>query len=103
MNDKDNLHQYRLRCQRSANVAKCDKRIWTIQLSPLLTGKVIEVYDKLPSEKRLNYESLRVILLVKYDFTERRLEKFRKAKLENRKSPSQFIFRMKMCFTSGWR
>ena len=48
----------------------------------------------------MDYERLKVALLERYDFTERGYrEKFREARLEGHKTPSQFIFRLKNYFT----
>ena len=48
----------------------------------------------------MNYERLKVALLVRYDFTEHGYhEKFREARPEGHKSLSQFIFRLKNYFT----
>ena len=50
----------------------------------------------------MNYERFKVTLLERYDFTERGYcEKFREARLEGHKSPSQFIFRLKTVSPSG--
>ena len=67
---KDNLDEYLLRFERYASVAKWNKSTWATQLSPLLTGKVVEVYNRLSPEEAMNYERLKVALLERYDFTE---------------------------------
>ena len=81
-------------------MAKWNRRIWATQLCPLLTGKAVEVYNRLSPEEAMDYESFKVALLVRYDFTERGYrEKFREARPERNKSSSQFIFRLKTYFT----
>ena len=68
---KDNLDEYCLRFQRYADVAKRNRSTRATQLSPLLTGKAVEVCNRLSPEEAMNYERLKVALLEKYDFTER--------------------------------
>ena len=47
----------------------------------------------------MDYECLKVSLILRYDFTERRYrEKFREPRPEGHESPSQFIFRLKKLF-----
>ena len=97
---KDNLDKYLLRFERYANVEKRNKSTWATQLSPLLTGKAVEVHNILSPEEAMDYERLKVAFLERYDFTERGYrEKFREARLEGHESPSQFIFRLKNYFT----
>ena len=68
---KDNLDEHLLRSERYANVAKWNRSTWATQLSPLLTGKAVEVYNRLSPEEAMDYERLKVALLERYDFTER--------------------------------
>ena len=97
---KDNLDEYLLRFERYASVAKWNRSTWATQLSPLLTGKAVEVYNRLSPEEAMDYERLKVALLERYDFTERGYrEKFREARPEGHESPGQFIFRLKNYFT----
>ena len=100
VDDKDNLEEYLLRFERYACVAKWNRSTWATQLSPLLTDKAVDVYNRLPPEEAMDYELLKVALLERYDFTERGYrEKFREARAEGHESPSQFIFRGKNYFT----
>ena len=97
---KDNLDKCLLRFERYASVVKWNRSTWATQLSPLLTGKAVEVYNRLSPEEAMDYERLKVVLLERYDFTERRYrEKFREARPKGHESPSQFIFRFKNYFT----
>ena len=89
---KDNLDKYLLRFERYASVAKWNRSTWATQLSPLLTGKAVEVYNRLSPEEAMNYERLKVALLERYDFTEQGYrEKFREARLKGHKNLSQFM------------
>ena len=67
---KDNLDKYLLRFERYANVAKWNRSTWATQYSPLITGKAIEVYNRLLPKEALDYESLKIALLGRYNFTE---------------------------------
>ena len=77
-------------------MAKWNKSTWATQLSPLLIGKAVEVYNRLSPEKAMDYERLKVVLLERYDFTERGYrEKFREATPEGHESSSQFSIHVK--------
>ena len=97
---KDNLDKYLLKFERYGAVAKWIRSTWATQLISLLTGKVVEVYNRLSPEEAMDYKRLEVALLEKYGFTERGyLEKFREARPRGYESPSQFKFRLKNYFT----
>ena len=99
---KDNLDEYLLRFERYASVAKWNSSTWATQLSPLLTGKAVEVYNRLSRKEAMDYERLKVTLLERYDFTERGYrEKIREARAEAHESPSQFIFRLQN-YSTTW-
>ena len=68
---KDNLNEYLMRFERYASVAKWNRSTWAAQLSPLLTSKAVEVYNRLSPEEIMDYERLKVAFLERYDFTER--------------------------------
>ena len=74
---KDNLDEYLLRFERYASVAKWNRSAWATQLSRLLAGKAVEVYSRLSPEEAMDYKRLKVALLERCDFTERKYhEKF---------------------------
>ena len=52
-------------------MAKWNRNTWATQLSPLLTGEAVEVYNRLSPEEAMDYKRLKVALLIKHDFTER--------------------------------
>ena len=77
MDGKNNLDEYLLKFERYASVAKWNRSTWATQLSPLLSGKAGEVYNRLSPEEAMNYERPKVALLERYDFTDREYrEKF---------------------------
>ena len=69
--------------ERYASIAGWQQDTWAVRLSPLLTGKALDVYFGLFSKDARDYDKLRKALLQKYDFTEQEYcERFRKAKPE---------------------
>ena len=81
-------------------MSKWSRSTWATQFTPLLSGKAVEVYNRLSPEKAMDYERLKVALLERYDFTEREYrEKFREARTEGHESPGQFVSRLKNYFT----
>ena len=80
---KDNLDEYLMRFERYASVAKWNRSTWATQLSSLLKGKVVEVYNRLSPEEAMDYEHLEVALQERYDFIEHGYrKKFREARPE---------------------
>ena len=71
VDEKDNLDEYLLRFERYASMAEWNRSTWVTQLSPLLSGKAVEVYNRLSPEEAMDYERLKVALLERYDFSER--------------------------------
>ena len=97
---RDDLDNHLLRFERYATVAGWGKEAWATQLSPLLSGRALEVYSRLSQEEAMDYEPLKLALLKRYDFTEfgyRR--RFRDEKPEGQESPGQFIVRLKNYLT----
>ena len=60
---KDNLDEYLSRFERYANVTKWNRSTWATQVSPLLTGKAVEVHNRLSPEEAMDYECLKVASL----------------------------------------
>ena len=70
VNGKNNLDNYLLRFERYAIIAGWQRDTWAARLSPLLTGKALDVYSGLSSEDARDYAKLRKALLQGYNFTE---------------------------------
>ena len=69
-------------------------------MSPLLSGRALEVYSRLSKDEAMDYDRLKLALLKRYDFTEFEYRRrFRDAKSEVQESPSQFIVRLKNYLT----
>ena len=58
VDEKDNLDEYLLRFERYVRVATRNRSAWATQLSPMLTGKAVEVYDRLSPEEAIDCERL---------------------------------------------
>ena len=96
---KDNLDSYLLRFERYATVAGWERFDWAARLSPLFSGRALDVYSGLSDEQARDYDKLQKALLQTYDFTEQGYrERFRGAKPEGQESPSQFIVRISNYF-----
>ena len=96
---KNNLDSYLLRFKRYATVAGWEQSDWATRLSPLLSGRALDVYSGLSGELARDYDKLQKALLQRYDFMEQGYcERFRGAKLEGQESPSQFIVRISNYF-----
>ncbi|KAJ8030804.1 hypothetical protein HOLleu_27324 [Holothuria leucospilota] len=69
---------------------------WMTPLSALLTGKALEVYARLPQSQAREYKTLRTALLRRYDLHEEGFRlKFRRAKIEEGETYTQFADRLK--------
>ena len=96
---KDNLDCNLLRFQRYAAVAGWERSVWATRLSPLLSGRALDVYSGLSDEQARDYDKLQKALLQRYDFTEQGYrERLGGAKPEGQESPSQFIVRISNYF-----
>ena len=104
---KDNLDSCLLRFVRYATVAGWERSDWATRLSPLLSGRALDVYSGLSDEQARDCK-LQKALLQRYDFTEQGYrERIRRAKPEGQEFPSQFIVRISNYFdnmgrTSQW-
>ena len=91
---KDNLDSYLLRFEWYAIVAGWEKETWATRLSPLLSGRALEVCSGLSTEDALNCDRLQIAFLKRYNFTEHGYrERFRRAKPEGQETSSQFVVR----------
>ena len=52
---RDYLDNYLLRFERYATVGSREKEEWATQLSPLLSGRALEVYSRLSQDKAMDY------------------------------------------------
>ena len=64
--DKDDMDTYLQRFERFAKMQKWKPEEWVVSLSPLLTGKGLEVYTNMPDTDVDNYDQLKLALLKRY-------------------------------------
>jgi hypothetical protein len=92
---KDSFDAYIARFESFATLRKWKKEVWSIQLSLLLTGKALEVYDGLTIEQQGDYDSLKIALLRRFDLTEEAFrKKFFTTRPEKDETPSQFVVKL---------
>ena len=97
--DKDDMDTYLQRFERFAQVQKWKPEEWMVSLSPLLTGKGLEVYTNMPDTDVDNYDQLKLALLKRYQLTEECFRKrFRESKSEKGETVYQFMARLSRYF-----
>ena len=98
---KDNLDSYLFRFETYATVAGWERSDWATCLSPLLSGRALDVYSGLSDEQARDYDKLQKAFQQKYDFMEQGYrERLRGTKPKGQESPSQFIVRISNYCTS---
>lgn len=89
------MDSYLLRFERFATSQNWDKGIWATNLSALLKGKALEVCSRLTHEQALDYDTLKLALLKRFDMTEYAFRKrFYSCVPEHGETFSQFSIRM---------
>ena len=97
--DKDDMDTYLQRFERFAKMQKWKPEEWVVSLSPLLTGKGLEVYASMPDTDVDNYDHLKLALLKRYQLTEEGFRKrFRESKSEKGETVYQFVARLSRYF-----
>ena len=97
--DKDDMDIYLQRFERFAKMQKWKPEEWVVSLSPLLTGKGLEVYTSMPDTDLDNYDQLKLALLKRYQLTEEGFpKKFRESKSEKGETVHQFVARLSRYF-----
>ena len=72
---------------------------WAVCLSPLLTGKGLQVFSSMPSDEALQYDVLKKALLKRYEMTEEGFRnKFRHTKPEQGETAHQFVATLQRYF-----
>ena len=81
--EKDDMDAFLERFERFAGSQGWPEEIWAVSLSPLLTGKGLQVYSSRPSDQANDYEELKKAILKRYQLTEEGFRlKFREGKPE---------------------
>lgn len=98
--NKDDMDAFLERFERFAESQLWPEAQWAVSLSPLLTGKGLQVYSSMPSTEASNYSNLKTALLKRYQLTEDGFRsKFRNSKPESGETVFQFVARLRRYFT----
>ena len=98
--NKDDMDAFLERFERFAESQLWPEAQWAVSLSPLLTGKGLQVYSSMPSTEANNYSNLKTALLKRYQLTEDGFRsKFRNSKPESEDTVFQFVARLRRYFT----
>ena len=96
----DDIDAYLERFERFATSQKWDVATWSFSLSPLLTGKALEVYSSLPIDDANTYDKLKTAILRRYQLTEEGFRlKFRNTRPDRFDTAKQFGAKLKRYFT----
>jgi hypothetical protein len=68
---KDNMNTFLERFEHFALAQKWHKYIWAVGLSPLLTGKDLDVYTSMPASQASDYDELKKALIKRYQLMEK--------------------------------
>ena len=93
--NKDKMDSYLARFEKYATANKWPRDRWSLNLSALLKGKALEVYDRLSSEDSQDYDVLKEALLKNFDMTEQGFKKrFKNSRPEKSETFTQFASRI---------
>ena len=97
--NKDDMDAFLERFERFGISQSWPENQWAVSLSPLLTGKGLQVYSSMPLSEANAFKSLKVTLLKRYQLTEDGFRnKFRTSKPESGETVFQFVARQKRYF-----
>ena len=95
----DDMDTFIERFERFAESQGWQRDEWAVCLSPLLTGKGLQVFSSMPSDEALQYDVLKKALLKRYEMTEEGFRnKFRHTKPEQGETAHQFVARLQRYF-----
>ena len=96
----DDIDAYLERFERFARSQRWHEDTWAVTLSPLLSGKALDVYSSLPLAEADNFEELKKAILRRYQLTaEGFRNKFRSYNPEREETVKQFGARLKRYLT----
>jgi hypothetical protein len=87
--NEDDMDAFLERFERYAETQKWAKDSWAVSLSPLLTGKGLQVYTSMPAADINSYDKLKIALLRRYQLT---ADGFQKKFRENRPEAGESVF-----------
>ncbi len=97
---RDDIDAYLERFERFAKSQSWTTETWAISLSPLLTGKGLDVYASMAPDEANNYEALKIALLKRYQLTEEGFRgKFRESKPQKEETVVQYVARLRRYLT----
>ena len=95
----DDMDNFIERFERFAESQGWNRDEWAVCLSPLLTGKGLQVFSSMLSDEVLQYNMLKKALLKRYEMTEEGFRnKFRHTKPEQGETAHQFVARLQRYF-----
>jgi hypothetical protein len=94
----DDMDAFLARFETFAKCQKWDPSEWAVDLSALLTGKGLQVYNNMPSDQVNNYDELKVALLQRYELTEDSFRRIRESRPSKGENVFQFGARLKRFF-----
>ena len=96
---KDDMDTYLQRYEKFAKTQKWKNDELVANLSPLLTGKGLEVYTSMPDDDIDNYEQLKIALLKRYQLTEEGFRRrFRESNVDKGETVYQLVARLSRYF-----
>jgi len=100
--EKDDMDAFLERFERFAQCQDWPEESWSINLSPLLTGKGLQVYSSMPAREAMEYRSLKAALLKCYQLNEEGFrKKFRESKPDTGETAPQYVSKLQIYF-SRW-
>ena len=97
--NKDDMDAFLERFERFAVSQSWPEEQWAVSLSPLLTGKCLQVYSSMPATEANDFKGLKTALLKRYQLTEDGFRnKFRTSKPESGETVFQFVARLSRYF-----
>ena len=95
----DSFSAYITRFENYAKAMEWDKKEWSFQLSLVLQGEALDIYNGISSAEKNNYEFVIEELMRKYHFTESALRKqFYGVKVEDGETAYQYMSRLERIF-----
>src|SRR5664279_1557851 len=94
-NERDDMDAYLTRFEVTAEMQEWKKRHWAAFLANLLSGKALDVVNRLSAEDATEYDTVKEALLKRFNKTEEGFkQKFFTSRAEGGEAPQQFIVRL---------
>ena len=97
--ESDDIDAFLERFERFARSQRWAEDSWAVSLSPLLSGKGLDVYTSMPAEQANDYNELKRAVLRRYQLTEEGFRvRFRETKPKREETVYQYVARIKRYF-----